>query len=437
MLTHGYVPDAFGSGIIIPVLKDKNGDKTLMDNYRPITLGAIISKVFEWVLLFKYSHLMRTDDLQFGFKSGSSCSTAILLLRRVIEHYNMGGSNVFIASIDACKAFDRLNHYKLYSTIIRAGLPRVFVDVVISWYSKLNVVIRWNANVSSSLHVLSGVRQGGVLSPTLFNLYVNCFLVKLRNSKLGCFLNGLYAGSLMYADDLILLSASAVQLQKMLNMCVDISNDLDLKFNCVKSNCLFIGPNKGIFLTPMQLGVSDLVWADKIKYLGITIMSSKRFTVDFTETRRKFFIAVNSIISKCKYASELVKLHLIETHCLPILLYAVESLNLSRDQIAILNSWWNTVYRKLFGYNRWESVRMCICMLQRLDLVHLLVIRRIMFFKRILQSNLSSYNIMVLHEHGSLCREIIDLQRCHMISIRWCTSKLWSTINDLFRSTCM
>ena len=135
MLSHSFVPDAFGMGIVIPIIKDKCGDVSSVDNYRPITLSPVISKVFESLLLLKYSEHLRTDDLQFGFKKGIGCSNAIFALRQVIEYFNDRGSNIYIASLDASKAFDRVNHFKLFAILIKMGLPPNFVNIVVNWYS--------------------------------------------------------------------------------------------------------------------------------------------------------------------------------------------------------------------------------------------------------------------------------------------------------------
>ena len=186
IITHRFIPDAFGSGIIIPILKDKCGDVTSVENYRPVTLSCVISKVLELVLLQKCSHFMKSDNLQFGFKQGVGCTTAIFALSQAVEYFNKRRSNVFIASLDVSKAFDRVNHYKLFTTLIRTGLPRVFVDLMVDWYEKLYVAVKWNGGMSVPLNVRSGVRQGSVLSPSLFNVYVNCFVTSLRESKLGC-----------------------------------------------------------------------------------------------------------------------------------------------------------------------------------------------------------------------------------------------------------
>ena len=80
MILHGFVPNNFGLGLVIPLIKDKTGNPNRLSNYRGITLIAVISMVFEAVLLNVCdSHLM-ADDLQFGFKKGLDCDKAIFSL---------------------------------------------------------------------------------------------------------------------------------------------------------------------------------------------------------------------------------------------------------------------------------------------------------------------------------------------------------------------
>ena len=90
-LLHGLVPDSFGYGIIIPLLKDIDGNKTLSNNYCGITLSCVICKLFESVLMFMFTEYLSTDWLQFGFKRNTSCSHAIFTLRTVVNHYVKSG----------------------------------------------------------------------------------------------------------------------------------------------------------------------------------------------------------------------------------------------------------------------------------------------------------------------------------------------------------
>ena len=91
------------------------------------------------------------------------------------------------------------------------------------------------------ISLLNCRRQGGVLSPTLFALYVNDVPIRLSNSKLGCYIKKICWNSFMYADDLLLISTSVTDLQKLVTICTDEFELLDLSINASKSSCLRIG----------------------------------------------------------------------------------------------------------------------------------------------------------------------------------------------------
>jgi hypothetical protein len=99
--------------------------------------------------------------------------------------------------------------------------------------------------------------------------------------------------------------------------------------------------------------------------------------------RRSLFSAVNCILRRSHFTSDMVKLFLCEVHCLPIIMYSLESLSLLNAQLRDLNSWWNSVYRQIFSYNKWESVSELIFMLDRLDLVTLYRVRKAKFISSI------------------------------------------------------
>jgi len=94
-----------------------------------------------------------------------------------------------------------------------------------------------------------------------------------------------------------------------------------------------------------------LQWVDSVKYLGITFMSTKVFSVDLNEARHKFFKCTNSILVHSSEVSELIKLHLMESYCCPVLSYGFECFNLSSSTVNHLNAYWNSVYRKIFDLN--------------------------------------------------------------------------------------
>jgi len=76
--------------------------------------------------------------------------------------------------LDITKAFDKVNHYCMYVKLMHRKVPLQFLNVIINWYSKCFACVRWNNTLSSVFQLYGGVRQGGVLSPVFFTLYVNC-----------------------------------------------------------------------------------------------------------------------------------------------------------------------------------------------------------------------------------------------------------------------
>ena len=89
-------------------------------------------------------------------------------------------------------------------------------------------------SLSEAFNVTCGVRQGGILSPVLFNVYVNCLSDKLSSLKRGCYVNSICHNHLIYADDTVLLAPSPAALQALLNECVLFARDHDLIFNMKK-----------------------------------------------------------------------------------------------------------------------------------------------------------------------------------------------------------
>ena len=189
MIVHGYVPNNFGTSIIVPLVKDRCGDVSKLANYRAISLSPVFAKLFEACMSSKFGVYLHSRDLQFGFKKHSSCTSAVYVAQQVIQYYAKRGSTVYIAALDASKAFDRINHNTLVNKLRSRDSPMCFIQIIVNWYSKLSATVRWNGVLSRYFNVYCGVRQGGVLSPLLFNLYVDDLLVEFEAKKLGCCLS--------------------------------------------------------------------------------------------------------------------------------------------------------------------------------------------------------------------------------------------------------
>jgi len=141
-----------------------------------------------------------------------------------------------------------------------------------------------------------------------------------------------------------------VCLQESIDICVSSSKDLCLTFNKNKSYCIVIGPRNYDKLAEVCMGGNAVKWMNSIRYFGVDIKSGNVFTVDWEQVRKKFFVALNSVLSNCSGASDLMKLYLCESYCLPLLIYVVESLDPSKKTLRKLNVYCNTAFRKIFLY---------------------------------------------------------------------------------------
>ena len=173
--------------------------------------------------------------MQFGFKKGIGCAdAAIHVVQQVVGHFNIRGSTVFISSPDASKAFDRVDHNTLFKKLLDRNMPLCIIKVLANWYGKLYASVRWNNTFSSKLSTPCGVRQGSVLSPFLFNIYVDNLITELELSGYGCSVGNKFVGCVMFADDLLLLSASVCGLQSMLDICYSFGLSHFMIFNSKK-----------------------------------------------------------------------------------------------------------------------------------------------------------------------------------------------------------
>lgn len=242
ILINGLVPSSFCESIIVPLIKDESISKSDSSNYRGIALSPCISKVFEIALLQLIKPLLSSSFNQFGFKAGTGCRNAITWFKATVNYFNSNNSTVNVCALDISKAFDKVNHYALLCKLISCKVDKFIIGILLNWLSRCCASVRWQNVLSYNFPLLAGVRQGGLLSPLLFNLYIDELYSRLKDSGLGCHLYGLYSGCLLYADDILLLSHSCTALQRMLNICSVFADDYDVKFNVKKCAFVRIGP---------------------------------------------------------------------------------------------------------------------------------------------------------------------------------------------------
>ena len=437
MLKTNYVPNSFGLGVIIPIPKsDSNKGNCTTDDFRGITISPVISKIFEHCLLLKYDNYLYSEGSQFGFKKNCSTSHAIYAVRKTIEHFVDNDSTVTLCSLDMSKAFDKVNKYALFIKLMHRKCPLNFIKILHCWYDKTFACVRWGKVLSPAVRMTAGVRQGGVLSPFLFSVYVNDMLINLRQSRLGCHIRTHCFNAFMYADDLLMLSISFSDMQNMVDICQQELDWLDMSINIKKCAYLRVGKRFKQKCADILINGKSIVNCQEIKYLGIYISSGSVFRCNVHNAKIHFFRALNSILGKIGTNTSInLTLSLVTSYANPVLLYGLETGLLCKSQIDKLEYPFNSIFMKLFSSFDKEIISQCQFYSGVMSIKHTLHLRFLTFCKSLMSNtnnSLSSKYLFALSgtaEYNEICN-IYGINKYDSVNLY--KKKIWRNIENNF-----
>lgn len=296
ILTNGIFPNLWRTNYLTPL--HKKGDINCPSNYRGIAVSSTLSKLFCSVLHSRLSNFFKVKNTipvnQIGYKSRSRTSDHIFTLKTIIDKYTRLASkqNLYCCFVDFKSAFDTVRRDFLIFKLIRAGVGGNFLKTIQNMYTEVNYCIKLEKGVTSSFSSNTGVKQGCVLSPILFNLYLadlpgifdqSCGPVQIADKLLSC---------LMFADDLILISTSQHGLQTCLNKLSCYCQKWHLTINISKTKVMVFsksgraGKKCTFFLSGQKLEISN-----SYCYLGVTFSPSGSFK-----------LAINTLVDKATRA---------------------------------------------------------------------------------------------------------------------------------------
>ena len=322
ILVHGSMPDDFHKCMAIPIPKSKNLNVTDSNNYRGIALSSIFAKMFDLLILVRYSDYLDSCELQFGFKSNHSTTMCSMIMKETISNYINAKSTVHCVFLDATKAFDRVEYGKLFNLLVKRDMPPHVIRVLLNLYTGHQVRVMWNGITSSSFRVSNGVIQGGILSPVLFCIYLDVLLLALKHAGVGCHLGKWFIGALAYADDLVLLAPTARAMRIMLKICDDFATKYSLKFNASKSKSLTIclyNKRKTAKLNwntcSFIIGGYGIEEVDKWTHLGHIINNKLTDDDDIMFRRNSMVGQINNFLCNFSKLDLLIKNQLYKVYC--------------------------------------------------------------------------------------------------------------------------
>ena len=232
------IPSHFKEGVLVPIYKGKGKDPLLPGSYRGITLTSVISKTFEHLLLDRMLPVLSDNNAphlnQTAYQQGVSCSDATFACQETISKFIRDGDSIYSCFYDLSSAFDTVEYPVLFSHLKRAGVSGKAWRLIKDWYTDVSSTVRVGGQASPSFTVSRGVRQGSVLSPTLFLQVMDPILLELNNRSCGPSICGLYLGAFSHADDIRTLSKNISDCKSQMSFVSEYTSSQGLALNVEK-----------------------------------------------------------------------------------------------------------------------------------------------------------------------------------------------------------
>ena len=297
-ISEGVYPDILKIGKIVPIFK--SGNRKLVKNFRPISTLSIMNKIFEKLMHKRIMCYLNEFSLlancQYGFRSMSSTADAIAEFLDNVYSTIDRREYLIAIFLDLSKAFDTVDHSILLNKLESKGIRGVTLEWFRSYLSDRRQYVTVSGHTSDTVDVVSGVPQGSILGPVLFNIYID--------DMHGC----CSLGMIHYADDTTLFTSGAdiVALVSYLNAELLRVDDWlkrnRLFLNVSKSKAMMFTKRKQYDLSDVILGGVALSFSDSIKFLGVTIDTNVNFGVHGSHILRRLSMALGAMRKLSYYA---------------------------------------------------------------------------------------------------------------------------------------
>ena len=345
----GVVPDDWTKAILVPIYKGK-GSKDDCGNYRGISLLSIPGKVYGRIVIERVMEITegRISEEQGGFRRGRGCVDQIFTVKMLSEKYLVKGRKLYAAFMDLEKAYDRVDWNALWDVLKIYGVGGQLLQGIKAFYQGASACVKIEGELSDNFCIKTGVRQGCVMSPWLFNVYMDGVIREMKAKSGGVGAKMLEDGNewwmitSLFADDTVLFAESEKELQRVVNEFYNVCTRRNLKVNCDKSKVMVferrkmeviefdtqyrirVGNEEGCKVT---IGGKCLEEVNEFKYLGTVLCKHGSMEGEIKERAVKGRQVVGSLsrIMRGRNVSVDVKKGLRDSIVLPTLTYGCET----------------------------------------------------------------------------------------------------------------
>uniref|UniRef100_A0A914XPG8 Reverse transcriptase domain-containing protein n=1 Tax=Plectus sambesii TaxID=2011161 RepID=A0A914XPG8_9BILA len=352
------VPEAWKKAIVVPILK--KGDSRECKNYRGISLLSIVSKVFTKIIQSRLQKLREqtSREEQAGFRPNRGCVDQIFALRQLMEEQIRCGKRLVIVFIDFKSAFDCIHWPSLWSALETKQVSPKVIRLLQASYNGSVSRVRVRNELSDEFPIHTGVRQGDVASPLLFNVVIDAIVRAAFANRHGVQYDvDQFITDLMFADDSAVFADTDAEATDTLYNIARIAQSYGLKINAEKTKAL---TTDGL-PTHVHLNGVQIEQVREFKYLGSLAQEKK--TASSAEVYSRIgqataaFASLKWCIWKKPNISVKTKIRLFRTLVLPILLYGSETWTLLKADASKLEVFEMRCLRQILRVSIRDRVR--------------------------------------------------------------------------------
>jgi ribonuclease HI len=273
------VTDSWRFGMIAPIPKPGQPDHLDPNSYRPITLLSCVGKIYGMILQTRLMQFCESQNIlseeQNGFRPDRSCTDNIYSLVELLQTRSAMHMKTVLCFVDLKKAYDVVFRDGLWKRLLDVGIIGRMWEILVNIYRDTRSAVFVNGQLSDSFEVQRGVRQGCVLSPLLFAIFIDGLVSEIRATNAGICIDSFTLSLLLYADDIVLTADNAVNIQRMLDVLHRYSMQWRFVINTQpdKTAVMFFNGVKHDNDTTFVLGQQPIAVVQQYTYLGVEITS--------------------------------------------------------------------------------------------------------------------------------------------------------------------
>ncbi|XP_055293199.1 uncharacterized protein LOC129563414 [Moschus berezovskii] len=299
--------------------------------YRTVALISHASKVMLKILQARLQQYVNRElpDVQAGFRKGRGTTDQIANIRWIMQKAREFQKNIYFCFIDYAKAFDCVDHNKLWNILKEMGIPDHLTCLLRNLYAGQEATVRTGHGTTDWFQIGKGVRQGCILSPCLFNFYAEYIMrnAGLEEAQAGIKIAGRNINNLRYADDTTLMAESEEELKSLLMKVKEESEKVGLKLNIQKTKIMASGP-----ITSWEIDGKTVETVSDFVFLGSKITADADCSHEIKRRLllgRKVMTNLDSIL-KSRDITLPTKVRLVKAMVFPVVMYGCESWTLKK-----------------------------------------------------------------------------------------------------------